>query len=259
MKVKESNYFHPEVNKAFFSASQIKSFLECQAATMAELEGKYTRDTSTSLMVGSYVDAYFSGEMGDFLSQNPEVFNSRTGELKSTYKQADTIIERIERDPMFMEYLDGEKQKIMVGEIDGFPFKIKMDAYHPHDKIVDLKIMRDLKPVYKDGEFKNFVTAWHYDIQGYVYQSIVEYNTGEKLPFYLAVATKETHPDIAIVEIPQYQLDAVAGLVKHYLPIFDAVKRGDREPERCEKCAWCRDSRVLTKVIDYEELLIERR
>lgn len=257
MELNSKNYFSEEAQMEFFGASQFKSFLGCEAATMAEIKGITHRESTTSQLIGSYVDAHFSKEMPEFIKAHPEIFNKRTGELKADFQKGEAIIERIERDPMFMRFISGETQRIMVGEIFGYPFKIKVDALHP-DKIVDLKIMKDMNPVFKNGEWKTFVDAWGYEIQGYIYQQIVKYNTGKKLPFYLAVATKEKAIDIGIIEIPQWRLNSAAAILKHYLPRFDAVKKGEIEPNRCEICPFCRATKVLNSFISYEDLL-ERR
>ena len=47
-----------------------------------------------------------------------------------------------------------------------FLFKIKIDSYHEGACIVDLKVMRDFEPVWKEGQGKlHFIEAWGYDIQ----------------------------------------------------------------------------------------------
>lgn len=255
MELNNKNYFSTEAQMEFFGSSQFKSFLDCEASTMAEIRGEHFRESTSSQLVGSYVDAHFAREMPEFVVDHPEIFNSRTGELKKDFQKGEEIIERIERDPMFMEYMSGEKQKIMVGEIFGYPFKIKIDSYHPNDKIVDLKVMKDMKPVFKRGEWKSFVDAWGYDIQGFIYQQIVKYNTGKELPFFLAVATKEKPTDIGIIEIPQWRLNSAAAILRHYLPRFDGIKKGEIDPARCERCAWCKETKVLDSLIDYEDLL----
>ena len=256
MKLTDDNYFSQEANMEYFGASQFKSFLKCEAEALAELRGEIERPASKALMIGSYVDAHFAGEMEQFTENHPEIFNSRTGELKADYRQADNLIARAERDEMFMEYMSGDKQVIMTGEIHGQPFKIKVDSLHD-DKIVDLKCMRDMKPIFKDGERKTFIDAWQYDIQGYIYQQVVAQNVGIELPFYLAVVTKEEHPDLAIIEIPQWRLNSVDAIIDHYIDHFAAVKEGTEQPVRCERCGYCRDTKKLTKVTTYEELMEE--
>lgn len=82
------------------------------------------------MLVSSYVDAYFSKEIEEFKKIHPEIF-TKQGELKSQYKNAEEIIKQIEADPIFVKYLNGEAQKIMVGEIAGVPVKIRIDSFHP--------------------------------------------------------------------------------------------------------------------------------
>ena len=255
MRLTESNYHSLEANRAYWSVSQFKSFMACQASAMAEIEGKYDQPTTEAFLQGGYVDAHFSGTLAEYLEEHPEIVNSRTGELKAAYIKSRAAIERAESDPLFIRYVQGGNvQKIMTAELFGKPWKCKIDCLHD-DKIVDLKYMRDMKPVYKDGEWKPFVTAYGYDIQGYIYQAVVEAVTGKHLPFYLAVVTKEDPADIAIIHIPDKFLNVNKGMIEHYLPEFDAVKQGKVEPVRCESCAYCRQSKILTGAVEYETLL----
>ena len=159
-----------------------------------------------------------------------------------------------EFDPMFMDYLNGDKQVIMTGELFGVQWKIKVDMLHD-DKIVDLKVMRDMLPIFKDGERKTFIDAWGYDIQGFIYQQIVKANTGKTLPFSLAVLTKEKVPDHEIIHIPDYRLNSVGEMVKYYIGKYDPIKRGDEKPTGCGACDWCRTEKKLIKPLEYEELI----
>jgi hypothetical protein len=193
--------------------------------------------------------------MAEFTAMHSEIFNKRSGELKADYRKADSIISRAEQDPMFMEYMSGDPQQIMTGEIFGHPFKIKMDSYFPGDKIVDLKVMRNIDPVWKDGDRKTFIDAWGYDIQGYIYQQIERYNSGKTLPFYIAALTKEEHPNMAIIHIPDWKLNSAGEVIRHYINHFADLKHGEADPVRCECCGYCRDTRKLKKVTEYEDLL----
>ena len=118
MALTNENYFSREANTEYMSVSQFKTFEECPARAMAELKGEYEREETTALLVGSYVDAHFGGTLDLFKAQHPEIFK-RDGTLKAEYIQAEQIIARIERQPLFMEYLMGEDQVIMTGEIEG--------------------------------------------------------------------------------------------------------------------------------------------
>jgi len=106
-----------------------------------------------------------------------------------------------------------------------------------------------------DGERKTFIDAWGYDLQGFVYQAIVEQATGKHLPFYLAVITKETPADIEIIHIPDWKLNSAGELIKHYLPEFVKVKNGEAVAEKCGHCEWCRETKIIKRVTEYEELL----
>ena len=255
MKLSNYTYFSKAANVEYLSASQLKEAISCEARALANLTGEFSENVSKSLLIGSYVDAYFAGELPEFTEKHPEIFNSRTGELKSDFVKADNLIRRAERDEVFMDALDGRKQEIMTGNLFGHKFKIKMDAYHPGERIVDLKVMRDMKRIYKNGEWRSFVDAWGYDIQGYIYQQVVKDQTGEELPFYLAVITKEEHPDLELIHIPQWKLNSAAALVEHYADRFAAIKEGKLEPNRCGNCDYCRDTKKLTGSIEYEELI----
>ena len=253
MKLTPSNYFTTKANQEFWSVSMFKAFRDCPAAGMAMLKGEYERPTTTALLQGSYVDAHFSGTLNEFLEAHPEVLNKRTGELKAEYRKARAAIEAAEADEGFMEYMQGEPQRILTGELFGVPWKAKPDFTFP-DKIVDLKYMRDMQPIWKDGERKTFIDAWGYHIQGYVYQKLMEQKTGKQLPFYLAVITKEDPADIRVIEIPQEILNGAGGLVQHWIKIFAAIKRGEVEADRCEQCAYCRATRKLTGPTSYYDI-----
>jgi hypothetical protein len=246
MKLTKRNYYTRKANLEYMSVSQFKAFDRCPASAMAELKGKYKRETTTALLIGSYIDSYFEGTMAKFMKDNPDIFK-KDKTLKADFIQANAIIERIERDKLFMSYLDGKKQVIVEGKISGVPVKIKMDALHP-DKIVDLKIMKDFANIYTSerGSIPWF-DAWGYDLQGAVYQEIYRQNTGKTLPFYIAAATKEKVTDLDIIHFSQEMLDHALDRFKRDVETFDAIKKGIIEPERCGTCDYCKETKVLTE------------
>lgn len=254
MKLTEETYFTPKASQEFFSVSQFKSFLDCEASALAQIRGEWERPMTKALLEGSYVDAHFSGTMDYFLMKHNEVLNSRTGKPKAEYVKARAAIERAESDPFFMEFMTGDRQVILTGELFGERWKAKIDVLSD-DKIVDLKYIKDTNKVYKKGEWKTFVDAYGYDLQGYIYQKLVEQETGKQLPFYLAVITKEDPCDLMVIEIPQKLLNVCEGMVQHYVKRFGAIKRGEIEPVRCEKCAYCRETKKLKSVTNYEDLM----
>jgi len=255
MKLTNENYHSVEARMAFMGSSQYKDFTKCQACALAKCKGEIEEKKTTALLVGSYVDAYFSKEMDEFKANTPDIF-TKQGTLKSDFIKADDIIKAIEDDSMMMKYLGGQHQVIMTGIIAGVPFKIKIDSYFPGKAIVDQKIMSSMEKVWVEGEgWKNFVYAWGYDIQAYIYQEVVRQNTidsehpnGLIIPFILAVTTKEEVPDKALLQIDQDDIDATGELVKKNAPIFQEIKEGKREPEKCEHCNYCRKMNKVTGI-----------
>jgi len=177
------NYYSREANEKYLSVSQYKSFcgslgkVPCEAEAMALLNGEWEEETSTSMMVGSYVDAHFEGALNMFTAQHSEVFK-KDGTLKADYRKAEDIINRIERDEYFMKFMSGQKQVIMTGIIGGAEWKIKIDSYLPGICITDLKVMKSIRDTFwvRDVGYMDFVQYWGYDLQGAVYQEIVRQN-----------------------------------------------------------------------------------
>jgi hypothetical protein len=157
-----------------------------------------------------------------------------------------------------MKYLSGQKQKIMTGEIAGVPFKIKMDSYKKGEFIADLKYMASLR---SPNMFEPMVKYWNYIAQGAVYQEVVYQNTGERLPFYLVIATKESPAHLDVCEIKQYDLDEELENIKKRVGRFQAIKSGEIPPERCEEydCNYCTETRILTEPIDSNFLGMARK
>lgn len=253
MAVNRFNYFSHNNNMKYCGSSQFKSFLRCPAQAMAELRGEWKREETTSLLLGSYVDAWFEGTLTEFKKSHPDIFK-RDGTLKSEYIKADEIIARVSRDDLFMKYMSGQKQVVRTGFIEGVPFKIKIDSYHKGKAIVDLKVIKNFDPIWNEelGVMQSFITYWGYDIQAAIYQAI----EGNKLPFYLCVATKEAVPDLEIIQVPQDWIDSAMATIRNEISIIDAYKRGEIEPHRCGKCAYCRETKKLDRVRSADEFLI---
>lgn len=253
MGLTAKHYFSPNSSMKYCGSSQFKSFLKCPAQAMAELRGEWKRETGTALLVGSFVDSWFEGTLNEFKTEHPEIFK-KDGSLKAEYQKADEIIERVSRDELFMKYMSGAKQVIKTGYIEGVPFKIKIDSYHKGKAIVDLKVIKDFQPLWNEdkGIREDFIQYWGYDYQAAIYQAI----EGEKLPFYICAVTKEADPDLAVIQIPQTWIDSAMAIIKNEIGIIDAYKRGELEAPRCGKCAYCRQTKKLSRVISADELIV---
>ena len=254
MQINEKNYYSPEANQKYWSYSLYKAFDTCEACGLAQARGQYEREKTDALLIGSYVDAYFAGELYTFVGENSDKMFTRKGELYAKFANANKMINAVECQPLMMEYRTGDKQVIKTAEMFGVPWKIKMDVCNG-ERIVDFKTVRDFEPVYKEGFGKvSFIEAWSYDIQGAIYQKVEQIASGREtpLPFYIVAVTKEKVPDVAVIEIPQHVLDSALKIVEAKIDRFDLVKMGEIEPERCEKCEYCKQTKRLTAPSMYE-------
>ena len=254
--ITEENYFSPENELKYCGSSQFKRFCECPAKAMAMLKGEWVEEKTDSQLVGSYVDAYMSGTLDTFEEQNPEIFTQK-GELKAQFKKAKDIILRIENDTMFKKYISGDHQMILTGEIEGLPFKIKMDSYFKDKNVcTDLKVVKDFEKVWNNRTERkeNFVEFWHYDWQAAIYAEIIRQNFGTLPKYFIAAITKEKYSDLAILNISEQDLLLNLEIVKSMIPYVKNIKEGKAEATRCECCDYCKSTKQLTKIINYRDL-----
>lgn len=275
LKLTAENYFSPEASIQYMSASQFKSFYRCEAAAMAELNGEWNRPSSTALLVGSYVDAYFSNELEQFTAEHPEIYTKQKT-LKADLQKAHEICERLNRDELARLLLSGKHQTIKTGKIAGVWYKTKSDSLltarqveaickkFPEVRnivpfggamIVDLKCMKDFADIWDEEQHEkvNFAEYWGYDIQGAIYQKI----DGRMLPFVIVGATKESTTDIEAMYIPDEDLAFAFSQVEALSPRYAAIKRGEIAPEGCGKCAYCRSKKQLSSIKHYRQINIE--
>ena len=271
-RLTKANYFSQEANERYMSVSQYKAFSKCEAAALAELRGQYIRPTSTAMLVGSYVDAYFEGTLDAFREEHPELFK-KDGSLKADFAHAETIIERMKSDRLTMILQSGRKQVVKTGKIAGIKWKIKIDSLlgkrecaklieefpltrsivgFGEGMIVDGKVMKDMCDMYSEElhSFVSFIEAWQYDLQGAVYQAV----DGRMLPFVLQVATKEAEPNLGAFHIPNDHLAMKLEEIEEYAPRYDQIKKGLIEPKRCENCDYCRKTKKLIKIDSFMEV-----
>ncbi len=243
IKLNQSNYYSDKANMQYFSVSQYKDFMKCEAMALAKIFGNYKPEMTRAMLIGSFVDAYFEGTLEEFKKENPVVF-TRKSELRSEFRKANEIISRIKRDELFMKFMSGEKQRILAFEMFGVPWKMKMDSYLPGICITDLKIVANFQGL----------PYWRYDIQGAVYQKGVEIAVGERLPFYLAVGTKERMIDLDIFQVPQSTLDMALTEIEQNIGRFADVKAGRTDPAYCGKCDYCKSIKAA-RIRNYNELM----
>ena len=241
------NYFE---NDKYMSVSKWKGFNKCEVLGLAPFG-----EPSDAMLLGSYVDAYVEGTLEDFKATHPEMIASQgknKGALKAVYKQTQEICDYIDNNKVVQQFLSGEKQTIMVGEIAGVPFKIKMDSYSKGIAITDLKILKTITD--KNGEYYDFVIPYGYDVQLACYQEIVYQNTGEKLPCFLLPVTKESPINSAVINLPQEMLNSALYRVESTIARMYEVKMKKEEPVPCGKCKICIENRTETPIISFYDI-----
>lgn len=252
MNLTEKNYYGSKASREYMSVSQFKDFLKCPAMAMAKLSGEYAPEKSRALILGSFVDEMLTGDeksQAKFLAENRDELFKKNGDPYADVAQAMETVERVRKQPLMMHYLSGEHQVIMTGEIEGVPFKIKMDSFDPEEYITDLKYMASLR---SPNLFTPMIEYWGYDLQAFCYQEIVYQNTGKRLPFYFDVATKEKPAHLAVGQISQWNIDKAGEVVRGNIVRFQKIKTGEIEADRCEDygCDYCTSTKIITEAID---------
>ncbi|MET3657879.1 hypothetical protein ABIC55_002976 [Sporosarcina psychrophila] len=262
LQLTNDNYFSLEADREYFSVSQFKGFMECQAKAVAKLKGEYEQTYGNALLVGSYTHAAFENEEAfqTIAEENADViFKKRGGGKYADYETADAMIETIKNDKLAMFALEGEKEIILTAELFRVPWKAKIDSInHARKTFTDLKTTRSLSQRYwsdKYQKYVSFIEAWDYVLQMAVYREIIQKNTGDYFTPYVVAVTKEDPPDKAVLHFEESRFQFEIDFVEHMIEQFIALKSGAAEPTRCEKCAYCRQTKQLKDTMEIGELL----
>lgn len=259
----DENYFSEEADKLYMSVSQYKSYLKCEAAAQAKVDGEYIMPKSNALIEGSYVHAWLEGTQEQFKDENPDMFSSKgatKGQLKANFKVADLMIETLKNDKMCMFALEGENEVLMTGELFGVPWKIKIDCYNPAgNRFSDLKTVKDIRERhYVEGKgWVSFIEKFGYVTQLAVYSEIERQNrNGEEwLDSYIVAVSKQDPPDKEIIMIDEESLRMELMEVEKNMERIKGIKEGIVEPKRCNTCNYCRMTKKVSAVTHYLDLL----
>ena len=260
MILTESNYFSAEAMTAFMSQSQFKQFEQCEERAMAILNGKL-EDEKDAFVEGRYFESIICGKQAEFEAENADQILSGRGATKgppkSNFKSVIESASAFLRQPEFAEIVTKcEQQKILTGEIAGVPFKCKLDFFDKETLSEwDAKCMKDFKRLFDEKEFHYaewyFVRGYHY--QAAISRELIRQNFGDVGVCGLIAATKEAVPDVAWIVFDDSVLDNALEIVETFAPKYAAIKRGEIEPERCETCDWCKQTKLL---LEPEQILV---
>jgi hypothetical protein len=90
-KLTESNYYSKDADVHYFSVSQYKNFLRCEAMAMAKINGTYEQPKSKALLLGSLVDELLTGDkesQDKFFIENKDELFKKNGEPYADVAQA---------------------------------------------------------------------------------------------------------------------------------------------------------------------------
>lgn len=273
----DDNYYSQEANRHYFSCSQFEEFINCEAAAMAHIQGRYSPPETDAFFWGKYFHSWFeSKEAFDDFCNKPENFSkiyktkttkSRGTEVTGKYAGAekmDKMIDAAESDPAIKKFIEmpGENEVSMYGKLFGkYPWRIRIDKFIPdRNLIIDWKTVADIREMQYNaqlGRRATFIDNYNYMFRAAVYSEIFkEFTNTDKLPFFLLVCiSKQDPPDKELIKLthPQrYELELEK--VSEKISRFQAIKDGIVPPKRCGHCAYCRATKVLTDAIDYYEL-----
>jgi hypothetical protein len=270
LNLTEENYYSPEANLAYMSYSQYKRFLSCEARAVAELKGEWVEEKSDALLLGSYIHAAIESDeaLEKFKKENPEIFSSQgatKGQLKSNFKRADDMILAAVNDRVVQVSLDGEHEKIVTGFFAGCQWKCKIDVLNrPDGYLTDFKTARSLYEKFWDEEnrvYLNFIEYYGYPGQLALYSQIEMLDSGRdsRLNTLLTIVTSEEHPDKIVISFNPEQgghpLNDYLLAIQNNMPRVLAVKNGNEKPRRCNKCDYCRSTKTLSGILDFDDFL----
>lgn len=269
----QENYYK---DTDFLSFSRYKRYLECEAKAYASDFWNYDSNTdNTALLVGNYVHSYFESEEAHkkFTEDNKDELLAKTGKnkggLKSNFLIAENMIDTLKDDDNFKRLYHGysedkiEKEMIVTGEIEGVPFKGKLDSVNlSRGYFVDLKTMKSIYSEEYNRELRQRVPAVVNNILNYkyhgqlaVYRELLKQTTGTTFRPIIVAVSKESIPDKEIVRVDEEWLSEafseVTNNIKHVWDVINGVKK----PKRCGRCDYCRSTKRLTGIVSMNDLI----
>src|SRR5690625_3126766 len=261
LNLNSNNYYSLEADRQYMSVSQFKNFIECEAKTMAVLNGDYEDPPNKAMVVGSYVHAAFESDekFEQFVERNKDIIFNNRGNKYADFKQADLMIKTIKNDKFAMFALEGEKEQIYTADLYGTKWKMKVDSIN-HDLLYfsDLKTTRDIFERYWSTKYDgwvSFVERWDYVLQMAIYRQIIHENTGDWYTPHIVAVSKEKMPNKAVISIDESRFDFEYEYVNVEIDRILKVKNGELDPVRCEKCEYCKSTKQLEGVIEVGELI----
>ncbi len=262
LELTHANYHSIAANRDYMSRSQYMGFVyECEAKAMAKLYDGWVDVPTTAQEVGQYVHSWNDGTQNEFRENHPNMF-TKANTLRADYLVANTMIDCLQDDPFAMSFLDGKKETILTAEMYGAPWKIRMNVQNILSRrMVDLMTTRSiLGKVWDEAVhgYVSFIELYKVPLKAAIYSEVERLALGRAAEdwseFMIVAVSKEKYPDKAVINLTNpTRLAAELAAVEAAMPRIIALKAGIEEPIRCERCDYCRSTKVLNEVIQYFE------
>lgn len=253
MQLTTDNYFSQEAAKEYMSTSQFKAFMKCPAAIMAEINGEIQPAQKDAFTEGHMFEALVSGGEELFYMQHPEIISSQgktKGNVKSNFQKIVAAAEAFNRQSVFCDIVNRcDKQVLVTGTIARVKFRGLLDLYDMETgAIFDTKCMKDFDDIYspEDGCRVSWWQAWEYHYQAAIYSELARQTFGKDTEFSLLAATKEEVPDVSWYTFDNDYLRNILDIVEETAPMYQAIKDGLIDADRCETCSYCKATKIIT-------------
>lgn len=263
----DANYYDHETDKAFQSVSMFKSFMECEAKTMAIINDEWQpQQDPTALLVGNYVHSYFESEEAHqkFVDAHKDELLTKSGKLKAAYGKAEEMIDALKKHDRFNRLYTGDKEAIVTGEIYGVKWKGKIDCLNINrNYFIDLKTTADAhKKIWCANKHKyvSFVEGYGYYLQMAIYKRLIAQTyDGLVCEPYMVAVSKQDPPDVIPIDFTSdYDrecMNEAMAKVEELQPHIEDVRAGRVAPTRCEHCDYCRATKDFKFFVHASDLI----
>ncbi|MDF2563760.1 MAG: hypothetical protein K0Q53_155 [Massilibacillus sp.] len=263
----------------------------CEAREVAKRKGEWQDKEKLAFLVGNYIHTWSSSEedFKNFCQENSSAIYKPKGGMYADFVKADKMIACLKDDPAIEKMREGKKEQIFVGKIFGVDFKIQVDILNVLEcRFCDIKTTENISKTHynpQTQERETFIQKFDYLLQFSIYAEILRQNykqiledalniyTEKQLEKFIKLVKDNRYLDCYILavdkqEIPDHEIIFMDldGFIKEKLqeiefklPHIVAVRNGEIEPMRCERCEYCRSTKKITKPIHWLDLGSELR
>lgn len=256
-------YYGREAGMRWLSVSQYKSFLSCEAKALAQLKGEWKEVDTDAFLLGNYVHSAFESDEAHekFLETNKDkLYSSRKpyGLLRK-FKIGDQMIERLKEKDFVRMLWQGEHEVPVTGDLYGYGWKGKIDLLNvDQGYFIDLKTTADAHKRIWDNDnrqWQDFVHAYGYDLQLAVYEKLLQQKYGKSFTGYIIAVSKEGNPEVIPITVSESDKAEALQRMSTKIDRVMAVKNGEVEPIRCERCEYCKPTSQPDHFVNANDLI----